>query len=69
LAGLFAQFKPNRSSCLFLSDGCAIRSVSACSDILDLNGDDVAAAKLAIYRQIEHSKVASAPLDLEFCPH
>ena len=33
-----------RPSFLFLSDGCAIRSVTARSDILDLDGDDIAAA-------------------------
>jgi hypothetical protein len=66
LAGLFAQFKPNRPSCLFLSDGCAIRSVSARSDIFDLDGNDIATAKFAIDGQIEHSRVASASFDLEF---
>jgi hypothetical protein len=34
---------------------------SARSDILDLDCDDVTAAKLAVDRQIEHGKVATWP--------
>jgi hypothetical protein len=68
LAGLFAQFKSDWPSCLLLSDHCAVRCVSARSDILDLDCDDVAATKLAVDRQIEHGKVASATFDLEFRP-
>jgi hypothetical protein len=45
---------------------CAIRSVAAAGDILDPDRDDIAATKLAVYRQIEHSQIASAALDLEF---
>jgi hypothetical protein len=36
LAGLFAQFKSDWPSCLLLSDRCAVRRVSAGSDIFDL---------------------------------
>jgi hypothetical protein len=35
LAGLIAQFKPDRPSCFLLPDGCSIRCVAAGSDILD----------------------------------
>jgi hypothetical protein len=35
LAGLFAQFKSDSPSGLLLPDSCAIRCVSAGSDILD----------------------------------
>jgi hypothetical protein len=34
LAGLFAQFESDRPSSFLLSDGCAIRRVSACSNTL-----------------------------------
>src|SRR3979411_2077803 len=54
LASLFAQFESYWPSGLLLSDRCAIRRVSARSDILDLNCDDVTATKLAVDRQIEH---------------
>jgi len=68
LTGLLAQLKSDRPSGFLLSDGCAIRCVPAGSDILDPYGYDIAAAKLAVDRQIEHREVASAALDLEFCP-
>jgi hypothetical protein len=65
---MLAQFKFDRPSSLPLSDSCAIRCISACSDILDPNGDDITTPKLAIDCQVEHGKVASAALDLELCP-
>jgi hypothetical protein len=68
LAGLFAQFKSDRPSGFLLPDCCAIRCVSAGSDILDSYGYDVTAAKLAVDRQIEHRKIACATFDLEFRP-
>src|SRR2546430_11779204 len=68
LAGLLAQFKSDGPPGFLLSDGCAIRRVSAGSDILDADGDDIAPTKLAVDCQIEHSQVASATLDLEFRP-
>src|SRR5712692_4664185 len=52
----------------FLSDRCAIRRVAAGGDILDPDCDNVTATKLAVDRQIEHGKVASAAFDLEFRP-
>jgi hypothetical protein len=45
-----------------------IRDVSARSDVLDLDCDDVAAAELAVDCQIEHGEVPSAAFNLEFCP-
>jgi hypothetical protein len=68
LAGLFAQFKSDGSPGFLLSDRCAIGRVTACGDILDPNGDDITAAKLAVDCQIEHGQVASAAFDLEFRP-
>src|SRR5437870_853380 len=69
LTGLFAQFKSDRSASLLLSYGCAVRRVSARSDITDLDRDDIATAKLTVDRQIEHCKVAGATVDLEFRPN
>jgi hypothetical protein len=63
-----AQFKPDGPSSFLLPDGCAICRVAAGSDILDPDGNDVAATKLAVDRQIEHGEVASAALDLKLCP-
>jgi hypothetical protein len=68
LAGLLAQFKSDGPSGFLLPDCCAIRRISACGDIFDPEGDDIAATKLAVDCQIEHGEVASAPLDLELCP-
>jgi hypothetical protein len=66
LAGLLAQFKSDRPPGFLLPDGCAVRRVPAGDDILDPNGNDITAAKLAVDRQIEHGEVTSAAFDLEF---
>src|ERR1700753_3830320 len=68
LAGLLAQFKSNRPSGFLLSDRCAIRCVPAGGNILDPQGYDITAAKLAINRQIEHREVAYAAFHLELGP-
>jgi len=68
LAGLFGQFKSDWPSRLLLSHRCTVRRVSARSDILDLDRDDVTATELAVDRQIEHGEVPSAAFDLEFGP-
>jgi hypothetical protein len=65
---LFAQSKPYRPPGLRLSYRCTIRRVPARSDILDPDCDNVTTTKLAVDRQIEHGKVASAAFDLEFRP-
>jgi hypothetical protein len=64
LAGLFAQFKSDGPTGFLLSDRCAIRRIPTGSDILDPDGDDITAAKLAVDRQIEHGEIASAAFDL-----
>jgi hypothetical protein len=68
LAGLLAQFKSDRPPGFLLPDGCAIRRVTAGSDILDPDGNDITPTKLAVYCQIEHGQVANATFDLELCP-
>jgi len=47
-----------------LPDHCAIRRVPAGGDILDPDGDDITAAKLAVDCQIEPGEVASAAFNL-----
>src|SRR5580692_2579471 len=68
LAGLVAQFKSDGPPGFLLSDCRAIRRVPAGSHILNPDGDNITATKLAVDRQIEHREVASAALDLELCP-
>src|SRR5882757_6509361 len=51
-----------------LSNRCAIRRVAAGGDILDPDGDDVTATKLAIDRQVEHREVTNSAFDLELRP-
>src|SRR3954469_17571840 len=68
LASLFAQFKSDRSTGLLLTYSCAIRSVSASGDIVDFDRHDIAAAKLAVDRQIEHGEVSDAAFNLKLRP-
>ena len=63
LAGLLAQFKSDGLPSFLLSNGCTIRRVTAGSYILDPDGNDITAAKLAVDRQIEHSKVTRSALN------
>jgi hypothetical protein len=67
-ASFFTQFKSDRSTGLLLTYSCAIRSVPARCDIVDFDRHDIAAAKLAVDRQIEHGKVSDATFNLEFRP-
>ena len=64
LAGLLAQFKSDRPTGFLLTDRCAIRGISAGGDILDPDGDEITAAKLAVDCQIEPGEVASAAFNL-----
>jgi hypothetical protein len=68
LASLFTQFKSDRSTGLLLANSCAIRSVSARSDIVDFDRHDIAATELAVDRQIEHGEVSDATFNLQFRP-
>jgi hypothetical protein len=51
----------------FLAHRCALDGVSVRRNILHLEGDDIATAKLAVDCPIEHRQVALAVCDLEFC--
>jgi hypothetical protein len=68
LAGLLAQFKSDRAPGLLLPHRRTIRCVSACGDVLDPNGDDITAPKLAVDCQIEHGEIANPALNLKLCP-
>src|ERR1700733_12799372 len=47
LPGLIAQFKSGRPARFLLPDGCSIRRVATGGDILNPDGNDVAATELA----------------------
>src|SRR3954470_13711467 len=68
LTGLLGHFESDRSPGLPLPDRCAICRISACSHILDAQGYDITATKLAVDCQIEHRQIASATFDLQFRP-
>jgi hypothetical protein len=51
LTGLFCQLEPDRLPRLFLSDRGPIDCISTRSDIVDLEGDNIAATQLAIDSQ------------------
>src|SRR5262249_17076476 len=61
LTGLVRQLELDRPSCLPLPDRCAVDRVTVGCNVLDLEGHDIAATKLAIDRQIEHGQVACPP--------
>src|SRR6266851_3277186 len=69
LTGLFAQLESDRPAGFLLSDSCAIRRISAGSDILDPDGDDITATQLSVDRQVEHGEVASAAFDPKIATH
>jgi hypothetical protein len=48
LAGLFGQFKPDRSLGLFLAHRRPIDGIAICGNILDSESDDIAASQLAV---------------------
>ena len=65
LARLVGQLEPNGSAGLLLADGCAIHRVAARGDVIDANGNHVAAAQLAVDRQVEEGEIALLALDLQ----
>src|SRR5580704_16457352 len=68
LTGRFGQLEPDGLPCLFLSDRGPIDCISTWSDIVDLEGDNIAATQLAIDSQIKHRQVARPSLDLQLGP-
>jgi hypothetical protein len=65
---LFCQLEPDGLPRLFLSDRGPIDCISTRSDIVDLEGDNIAATQLAIDSQIKHCQVARPALYLQLGP-
>ena len=63
LPGLFSDLEPDWQASLFLAHCRALDGVAVGGDVLDLEGDDIAAAQLAVDCQIEHRQVAFAVCD------
>jgi hypothetical protein len=67
LTGLLAQFKSDKPPCFLPPVRCAIRRVSAGSNILYPDRNDITGTEPAVDCQIEHGEIAIAALDLELC--
>jgi hypothetical protein len=65
LTGLLCQFKPDRPLGLFCLNRCPLNRVLIRCNIVHFDSDDIAAAQLAVDRQIEQSQVARFTLDLQ----
>jgi hypothetical protein len=65
LTGLLGQFELDGATSLSLADGRSVDRISMWSNILDLEADDVATAKLAVDRQIEQRQVPRSISDLK----
>src|SRR5689334_17865094 len=63
LTCLVCQLELDRAARLLLAGRRAVDRIAVWRDILDLDGDNVAAAQFAVDRQIEHGEVSSAALD------
>jgi hypothetical protein len=68
LTGLFCQLELDRLPCLFLLDRGPIDCISTRNDILDLEGDNIAATQFAMDSQITHWQVARPALYLQLGP-
>src|ERR1700678_2809533 len=63
LPSLLGDFESDRNAGLFLPDGSTIDGISMRGDVVDLERDDIAAAQLAVHRQ-----VAGSSFDLQLGP-
>src|SRR5690242_20790081 len=68
LTCLVCQLELDRAACLPLADRRAVDRIAVRRNILDLDGDNVAAAQFAVDRQIEHGEVSGAALDHQSGP-
>jgi hypothetical protein len=68
LSGLLRQLKPDGPSCFPLAHGGSINGISVGCDIIDFDGDNVAAPELAVDRKIEQRQVTDLLLQLKFGP-
>src|SRR5258708_40165836 len=65
LPGLFGDLESHRLPSLLLAHRRALNGVSVRGNVLDLEGDDIATAQLAVDGQIEHCQVALAVCHLK----
>jgi hypothetical protein len=65
LTGQLGQLEPNRSTGLLLPHSGSVGGVAVRSNVLDLDGHDIATAWLAVDGQVEHGEVARSPIDLQ----
>ena len=65
MSGLLGQFEPDGLPGLLLPHRRPIDCIPVRCNILDLEGNDIAATQLAVDGQIEHRQVAGSPLDLQ----
>jgi hypothetical protein len=63
LTGLIRQLELHWSPRLPLPHGCAIDCIAIRSNIIDLQGDDIATTELAVDGKIEQGEVAGSPFD------
>ena len=66
---MIREFESDGPTCLFLAYGRAVERVSARRHILDTNCDDIAAAELAVDREVEECEIAFAVLHLKPRPN
>jgi hypothetical protein len=62
VTGLIRRLELDRPTRLFLPNRCVIHRIAVSCNVLDLDSDDIAAAKLAVDGQIKRGEVAHSPL-------
>ncbi len=65
LTSLLGQLKSDRTTSFLLAHGRSIDGVAVGCNVVDPDGDDVAAAQFAVGGEIEHCQVARLLLNLE----
>ena len=68
MAGLFRQLKSNGALGLSLAYASPVGAITVRGDVLDLEGNDIAASQFAVDGQIEQRQIADSLLDLELGP-
>jgi len=61
---VLGELKSNRSARLFLAHRCAVDCVAIWGNIIDTDGDKIAAAQLAIDGKIEQCQITGPLFDL-----
>jgi len=63
------QFEAHRSPSLLLADGRPVHRVTTRGDVIPANGDNVAAAQLAVDGKIEKGEISLLAFDLQLGPN